>query len=161
MTLRGRYKVAMISKLDIDGITDAEVEGEPAKLSNPLWRVSRLVAVWKISLKIVFFDCDKNRFSTSNEFWNNACLNNINLRALTEGAAHSPSLFLLEVNIRRICLVILSIINNRNVDTQMMNLPRNMKEGNMVNNLLCYNRCNFVFVFLQKVFYVLRIILKA
>ena len=44
---------------------------------------------------------------------NFACLNKINLQALKVGAAHSPSLFLLEVNTRRICLVTLSIITTK------------------------------------------------
>lgn len=49
---------------------------------------------------------------------NFACLNKINLQALKVGAAHSPSLFLLEVNTRRICLF--SIITTRNDDAQMI-----------------------------------------
>ena len=75
---------------------------------------------------------------------NFARLNKINLQALKVGAAHSPSLFLLEVNTRRICLF--SIITTRNDDAQMIyliSLPRNMKSGNVVRNLLCYEKGYF------------------
>ena len=111
VTLQGRYKAARIATVNIDRITNAEVEGEAAKLSNPLWGVCRLVSVWRISLKIFFLSAIKTDFQHLVSFEkHNAGLNNINLQALKVGAAHSPSLFLLEVNTRRICLVTLSIV---------------------------------------------------